>query len=538
MKHTTQSKLKSENTVSSDTVDVTSSPSKLPSQDSAKSRFIVNVSTNVASVVVSTLLMLWYVPFLMRNLGAAAYGMILLANSLVIYASIVSASLDVSISRFLAIDLNQGKQEDANRTFNTALALSITACAALLIPAAALTYYYPALFDIPPGMELETQFLFASIVITLLFSVVSGNFGVSSLIKHRFDLRNIVLLTSQLTRTGIVVLCFSMLSPSLWWVAVAFIISACVNLVGDVIIWKALTPQLSINPYKVDRCKVQALLGLGGWASVNQIGNMLLWQIDLLVINTFFGAEMTGRYGSVMLFVTLILTMTETLVSVLSPAIMARYAVSDIEGLKRIAIRSVKLLGLGLALPVGLLCGLGRPLLTLWLGPEFADLDLILILLVGHLSVNLAVRPLVYVLTAYNRVKVQALLALGLGVGNLALAVSLAYWGGWGAAGVAAASAIVWTVRNVLLLSSYSASVMGLKWWAFFVPLTFGMLGTLGITVVGRLASEFWWPGTWLELGMLAFTIAASYGVISIIIFLNRDDRTMLWGLLPRRLHD
>jgi membrane protein EpsK len=529
--------MKSAGTVSPGTIEASSLSQKEAAPDVARNRFAMNVGTNLAYVVVNTLLMVWYVPFLVRHLGVAAYGMIPLANSLVMYASIVSASLDVSISRYLAIDLNQGKEDHASRTFNSALVLSLIACAVLLIPAAIVTFLYPMLFDVPAGMERETQFLFASVVLTVLLAILSGVFGVSTLIKHRFDLRNIVRMIVSLSRIGIVVLCFTAWFPSLWWVAVAFIVSACFGLIGDVVLWRTLTPQLGLDYRNVDRRQFRALLNLSGWASINQIGSLLLMQIDLLVVNAFFGAEMTGRYGSIMLFTTLILTMTSTVVGVLSPAIMARYAVEDFEGLRRIAIRSVKLLGVGLALPVGLLCGLGAPLLTLWLGADFADLDVLLTLLVGHFSVNLAVRPLLYILTAYNRVRVQALLTLVLGVGNLALAIALASWGGWGAAGIAAAAALVWTVKNVLFLSSYCARVMGLRWWTFYAPLVPAALGTLGVAVAGRQAAQFWWPSTWLELAIVMSGIAAVYAVLAFAISLNRADRSLLFSILGRKLN-
>jgi membrane protein EpsK len=228
---------------------------------------------------------------------------------------------------------------------------------------------------------------------------------------------------------------------------------------------------------------------------------------------------------------------TDTVVAVLSPAIMARYATGDIEGMRRIASRSVKLLGVALALPIGLLCGFGRPLLTLWLGPEFAQLNVLLILLVGHLTVNLAVRPLAYVVTAFNRMKVQGVITLALGVANGVLAFAFARWGGWGVAGVAAAAAIVWTIKNMLFLVGYCTVLMNLRWWAFYVALVAGALGTLGIALAGMIVSQLWWPATWFTLGAMATGIAALYGIVAYAISLNRSDRELLWSFLDRRSH-
>jgi membrane protein EpsK len=473
-----------------------------------------------------------------QHLGIAAYGMIPLANSLVMYGSIISTSLDVSINRFLAIEINQGSERGANRTFNTALALSLAASGVLLLPATLVTYYFPFLFNIPAGLERSTQFLFVGVFISMLAEILSGNFGVISMITHRFYLRNIVRVLMSLSRMGIVVICFLVWPASLWSIAAGFIVSASVGLLGDVLLWKRLAPQLHIGHGYIDRHQFRALAGLSGWAAVNQAGTLLLMQVNILVVSAIFGADMTGRYGTVSLFPSLIFTMTDTVVAVLSPAIMARYALGDVASMRGIARRAVKLLGIGLALPIGLLCGLGQPLLNLWLGPEFVRMDVLLILLLCHLPINLAVRPLGYVLTAYNRIKIQSLITLPLGIANVALAIAFARWSGWGVAGVAAATAIVWTIKNALFLSTYSALLMRLRWWEFYAPLTAGALGTLGVALAGRFVSHLWWPASWVSLGFVSAAVSIAYCAIALAVSLNGSDRALLSSLMRRRSSD
>jgi membrane protein EpsK len=100
-------------------------PAKQLALGTSRSRFVINVGSNVCYAALNTALVVWCVPFLLRHLGVAAYGMISLANSLVMYAAIIATGLDNSMNRFLAIDLNQGNDAAANRTFNTALALIV-----------------------------------------------------------------------------------------------------------------------------------------------------------------------------------------------------------------------------------------------------------------------------------------------------------------------------------------------------------------------------------------------------------------------------
>jgi membrane protein EpsK len=502
--------------------------------DAASGRFVLNVSSNLCYLVLNTALMLWYMPFLLRHLGVAAYGMIPLANSLVMYATIISTGLDVSINRFLAIDLNQENTAGANRTFNTALALSLIACGCLLLPLGVFTFFFPVLFNVPPGFEVATQFLFASVGTTMLSAILSGTFGVASLITHRFDLRNIIRGLTSVTRIGVVMLAFLFWPVNLWLVALGFIASACINLIGDVLVWRRLTPQLHIDFRTIDRNRFRALLGLSGWTAIGQVGYLLLSQSDLLVVNALFGAASTGRYGAVLLLQNMAHMVVETVVVVLCPAIMAHYARGEIAVMQRLASSSVKLLGVGMALPIGLLCGFARPGLSLWLGPEFAQLDLLLIVLVGHFAVNSAVRPLAYVITAYNRAKLQGIVGFVLGIANIGLAIALAGWLGWGLIGVAAAAAIVFTIRNAAFLSTYCAMVMGLRWWSFYRLLIPSALGTVGVALAGRFASQLYPFTNWPALGTAAIGISAAYCVVAYVISLDRSDRELLWSFLRR----
>lgn len=505
-----------------------------PEDHSGSRRFSVNVLSSVGFITLNVGLMTWYVPFLVSNLGLAAYGMLSLANSLVLYLAIVTDSLNGSVFRHLGIELNQGDLASANRTFNSALILAVLASCLLLVPIAVTCYLLPLMFQVPPDLVAATRFVLAAVGVTALAALVGGVFGVSSLIRHRFDLRNIVRSLVALCRIGVVVLLFAAEPPSLVHVGIGLILAAAIGLAGDLLLWRKLTPELSIDPRLTESARFRPLIGLGAWSAINVIGVLFIMQVDVIIVNQLLGPEATGRYASILLFPVLIYTMGEAVLPVLSPAIMAHYATGNEQALQDLAKRSVRLLAVWLALPIGLLCGMGAPLLALWLGPAFADLEIVLVLLVAPLTINLATRPLSYVLTAYNEVKVQGLVTIALGAANVVLAIALVR-AGLGLAGVPAAAALVWTIRNVLFVSSRSAVLLGLPWYAFIGHFAIGLLGMAGVAALGRILCALWWPTGWLPLASFAAVIALAYGALAYFVFMTKTDRELVSSVFARR---
>src|SRR3974390_495653 len=93
----------------------------IPAVAPAKSgRFALNLISNVGKLALTMLVGVWYVPFLVRQLGPAAYGMIPLASTLTSYMGVVTFSLDASVARYLTISLERKNDAEANVIFNVA----------------------------------------------------------------------------------------------------------------------------------------------------------------------------------------------------------------------------------------------------------------------------------------------------------------------------------------------------------------------------------------------------------------------------------
>lgn len=495
------------------------------SQQPPKGRFSVNLAANVANFVVSTLLGLWFTPYLIHHLGVAAYGLIPLATTVTSYLGLFTISLNGAVGRFLTIALEQNDNATANRIFNTSLVGSMTIVILLLVPTLWLSTHAAWFFSVPKGYEQQFSWLFLCTIGMFLLSTLSSAFSVSSFCRNRFDLSNIVNIAASIVRVGVVVALFKLFVPSVWHIGAGMVVAGTLGIVGSTAIWRYLTPMLKIRPNLFSMQALRSLVGTGGWMAVNQIGTLLYLSIDLIVVNKLLGADAGGRYGALMQWSALLRGIAGTLAGVFGPTILAFYAHDDVLGLVHYARQSVKFLGLMIALPIGLICGLSRPLLHAWLGPEFTQLAPLMSLMTIHLCVNLGVLPLFNIQTATNHVRWPGIITCIMGAMNLGLALFLAGPMGYGMYGVAAAGAIMLTAKNLVFTPLYGARILGVGLSTFYRETIPIIAATLGLAVAGQVAVSLFRVQGWPALVVNGAVLTGVYLAVTSLLLLTREER-------------
>lgn len=499
-------------------------------------RLPINIASNLIWLVLNAVESIWYAPYLIAHLGVAVYGLVPLAGSVTSYMTVVTQGFNSAVSRFLTIDLAKGDTDAANRTFNTAVVSSLVIAAVLFPVALALSWLAPWIFDVPMGYDSDARWLVLLVTGAFLLNTLSTSFSISSYAYHRFDLRLLLNVFRMAARVGFIVLVFTALSPRLWQVGAAIFVSAFLFLLGHRALNRRLTPELTVRFGLFEASLLRDMLGFSGWILVNHVGSLLFLNIDLIVANLIFGAEMAGRYGAVLVLPSALRRVVGTVQSVLVPIVLALYAQARFPKLVRFSCLLVRFVGLSVALPVGLLCGLGEPLLTTWLGPEFADLHGLVVVLVGHLCINVAVVPLFSLQVATKRVRIPGIVTLIMGVINAVLAVALALWSDWGYISIAIAGAVVLTVKNAVFTPLYGAHILKLPWWTFLPSMAVGVVACAAVGAGTYWASQTWILVGWGRLALVAMVTSAVYAVAAYFLGLSGDDRALLLSEIRHRL--
>lgn len=98
-------------------------------------RFSLNLITNLLSILLSLTIGIFLIPYFLSTLGEIAYGLVPLATSITSYITLLTNSLNTSVSRYLMMDLRSGKITEANQIYNTTF-ITIIGSVLILLPIA------------------------------------------------------------------------------------------------------------------------------------------------------------------------------------------------------------------------------------------------------------------------------------------------------------------------------------------------------------------------------------------------------------------
>jgi O-antigen/teichoic acid export membrane protein len=472
-----------------------------PAEMSAVRRAAIrNVLANWAGFGTESVVAFFLMPFLIHRLGQESYGAWILIGSLAGYLGILDFGLKSAIGRYVAYYRGCGDHEGVLRTLNTALALLV--CLGTL----AFGFVWLASLGLHRLIDIPAESLPAA---KLALVIVGAALGSSFILQafdavlwgyERFDITNIVDALAALTRGGVT----------------AYVVGAGYGLVG--LAWTTLGLALLVGISKVAVCVALARPLRFSWRHVQlnvvrEIGPFGFWQflvgiarvarshLNPIAVGSLLGPVVLTAFSVPVRLINYAGMLLVVTVNVLTPTLTTFVAQGDTERQRRLILQAGRICSAYSFYMVALLLLLGRPLIALWIGPEFAWVWSVLAILVVGEWLPMAVHPFNFALVALARQRpvawrgiAECLLALGLGA---ALAVPLGLTG----FAIAIAVAGAW-LRGVFMLG-YGGRVCGIPWHTYLRDVIIPTSIHGGLAVAGLAAVVAWRaPATWLQLGL------------------------------------
>jgi membrane protein EpsK len=503
----------------------------------AKTRLLPNVASNIIALGFGVVVALWQTPYLMAWLGVEAYGQIYVLKYISDYAFLLTFAITSTVYRFVSIEIDRNDYAAAGRYFSSAFFGLLLIGAAMVVLAGLARTLLPGWIQTPPRLQTEVGDLLVLMMLSAAAIAVAAPFMSIPVAQHRFDRINLLRILGLSLQVALLILFFTAWPTRLTHVGWAYAIKELAVLAGLIVLARQLAPRLRPVWRDVRWTAIRDMAGMSFWSSVDRLGFLLYFSIDLVIITRLLGSVPCGRYAPVAQMALMLSMLVFAIVNVFWPIAYEYIAKERIDDLVRHIQRTTKLVGLLLALPVGIVCGLAAPILSVWLGADWAREASVVLLLIAPLALNFSVRHLFSLTHAMNRVKVPAIVMLTGGVLNLVLSILLIRHTSLGVYGVALATGIALTLRNMLATPLYAAHITGKPWTTFYRGLAFGPCTTAALIVAGLLLTRLIAPYTLAGTALAAAGLVALYAAITFCL-LSHEEKRELRSLLSRDSQD
>jgi O-antigen/teichoic acid export membrane protein len=419
-------------------------------------RVLLNTLSNYVGQVFTLGIWFFLTPFLLRQLGASAYGLWVLVGSVTAYGSLLDFGIASAVTKYVAEHRARGQIEQAQSLIATALWLYIglgliaIALSALLAPA------FPTLFNVPPDQRttaiklvlLSGLGVSVALPCAITFAVLRG--------LQRFDLLNLITLIgmSLFTTTTVGALLLG------WGVLGMVVVNIATSLLTQIpTLWliHRIVPELRLGWRGANPRLIKTVASFSSALFVINIASQIKMKTDEVVIGASLPIASVTPYAIARRLSELPLILTNQFMRVLMPLAAQLHAEDDRARLRALNLTSTRLT-LAIFVPLG--CGLvilARPFLTVWVGPTYADSAYLVLILTAASLMDILQWPAGSILQGMARHRRLALIAICSALANLGLSIVLVRL--FGVTGVALGSLMPTTVECLCFVLPYAMRV-------------------------------------------------------------------------------
>jgi O-antigen/teichoic acid export membrane protein len=387
-------------------------------------RVLLGAASNYIGKVITLGTWLFLTPFILHQLGPSDYGLWVLTGSVVSYGSLLDLGIAGAIVKYVAEHRARGEYERGHAVVATALLLYLGLGALVLLASAMCAPLFPAWFHIAESDAPRARWLVLLMGASVALSLPGA--AVNALLQglQRYDLANLVTTGGVLLSALAAVIALNSGGGLVLMVAANIPVAVAALVVGLLLSRRA-APDLRPGFAGGARSLVRPILSFSWSVFVLRAATYLQARTDEIVIGVFLPVSAIAPYSIAHRLSDLTSTATEQLLKVF-PALASELHARDEPARLKLFYTSATRLSLAIAVPVGCtLVMLAKPILTAWVGAEFADHQDLVVVLTLAAVVDLSVWPAGAVLQGMARHRPLAPMALAAGIANLVISIVL-----------------------------------------------------------------------------------------------------------------
>jgi O-antigen/teichoic acid export membrane protein len=481
-----------------------------------------NVTVNYVVTGTELLVGVFMLPFNVAHLGQSAYGLWILVASVTVYFSMFDLGYGVALVRFVARYRAKGDTKGLNEIISTMFCVFSAVGLITFALAVLISLNLEKFFPLTPDQARTGRIvlLFISSYVALQFP--SSVFGGIVNGFQRVYLNGVVAFVTTLVVAAVNVIVL-LSGYGLAELVAATTAVRILSIFAYALNAYRVFPDLRIRPGYFKRERLREVTGFSVFILIIDIANKLNYSTDAIVIGAFLGTSAVAIWAVAQRVIEIVQRISDQLNAVLFPVVVDNATVQRLDRLQEILVQGTRL-SLAMVVPMATVLGLtARPLVMVWVGPQFAASVNIIYILSIVVALRVGNATSAVILKGSDLHKFLAVSNLSMAVGNLVLSVLLVRF--YGLIGVAIGTLIPMIVISMAVVFPAACRRVKLPVWTVVRrsvwPATWPAVVMGGFVVLTRGRIQ----GSWSLLILQSLVAAAIYVALFLMFAINRNER-------------
>ena len=506
-----------------------------------KKQLLVNMVASLVNFAVSVGIGLVLTPYIVRSIGAEAYGFIGLANTFVSYALLLTIALNSVAGRFITVAYHEGDEAKANGYYSSTLAANGIMVVVLVVVAVPVVTFLDKLVNISPHLVGDVKALFVFIFLNFMLSTIATVYSVATFVKNKLYLSSIANLAFSLVRVVVMVALFGILPPKVYYVGLAVCLATAVMTLMNRSYTRRLLPDISFDKKSVSWLSIREMLSAGVWNVVTKLQQIMMFGLQLLVANLMINPYLMGMLSIAQTVPNQLSGLMWTVSGLFYPEQTKYYAQGKHKELIEDLKSGMKVSGFFTNIIFVAMLVAGYDFMSLWQHGQDTELLYQLLtltmlgLLISGVATTLQNLPLIV-----NRLKKYSIGWLVYSAISMVVLIAfIEVLPKWGVFLVAAIPPLFEILANVTFVPIYASRCLGIGKFEFypiyiryFASTAVAAAACWGIRHVFALVAN-----GWVSLILTCCLYALVTILLDVVLLLGRKERSMLVGVLRKKLH-
>ncbi len=495
----------------------------------------LNITANLMSFAVTFIINFFMTPYITKNVGMEAYGLVGLANSFTNYITIVTSALNSMVSRFVILEIHKNNYDEANKYYNSAIVANTVFAVIIMIGSIFFIPNLHKIINVSPALVQDAKLTFLLVFISFSFSLVTSVLGMSYYAKNKLNVGAWRCVKAEVIRAVVLVLIFNYIGVKIYYTIIAILISSLYTNALAVVFTKKELPEIRFNPGLFDLKKIIILIKSGLWNAISKLGQVILNGLDLLITNLFIGGSVLGCVSIAKTFANIIITVIASVSDSFLPKFLKAYA-KDSEELNKEFFKSTKILGFFSCVILSVFAIYCEDFYRIWLPGEDSILirNITLISLIS-ISVSGPIYSMFSLYTVINKIKPQAIATLIMSVASTITVFILLKLTDLGVYAIVGVSTIYSSIKNLTYNIFYLRKYMNLNIKKCYGIIIANFVTLLFMIVLGNYIKQIFVVRNFFDLFMGIFATFVINSILYFVLLTNKEDKKLMISVLLKK---